>query len=457
MSTPDIAVVILAAGHGTRMRSALPKVLHPIGGLSMLGHVMACAEALAPKRRVVVIGDQAPVVGEAARAINPAIDVAIQAPPRGTGDAVIQAMPALDGFDGVVLVLYADTPLITPETLRRLIGQIEAGASVSVLGFRPAAPGAYGRLIVDDTGDLSAIVEANDASAEQLAVTLVNSGVMAIASDFLRRALPQLTPDNAKKEYYLTDIVAIAARAGARATALETDDEDEVRGVNARGELAAAETIFQQRRRAAMMENGITLIDPSSTYFSHDTVIASDVTIEPHVFFAPGVQVETGVTIRAFSHLEGAHIGAGSTVGPYARLRPGARLHEKTHIGNFVEIKKSDIGAGSKVNHLSYIGDASVGAGVNVGAGTITCNYDGFAKHQTVISDGAFIGSNSALVAPVTIGAGAFVGSGAVITKDVAPDSLAVARARQTDIPGWAGKFRARHHMTDQKKSGDKT
>lgn len=444
MSKPALAAIVLAAGHGTRMKSSTPKVLHEIAGRSMLAHVMATAEALSPSRLAVVVGDHAPGVGEAARRIRADVALAIQAPPRGTGDAVRKATPALDGFAGVVLVLYADTPLVEAQTLAALAEKVAGGAAVAVLGFTPEDAGGYGRLKLGPDGSLAAIVEARDASAEELAIDFVNSGVMAVDSAFLARALPQLTDANAKREYYLTDIVAIARREGLSCAVVEAD-EDEVVGVNSRVELAVAEEIFQDRRRLAAMEAGVTLIDPSTVYFSYDTEIASDVVIEPNVYFGKGVSIASGAIIKAYSHLEGARVGAGASVGPFARLRPGARLSDDAKVGNFVEVKNADLGAGAKVSHLTYIGDASVGAGANIGAGTITCNYDGFSKHRTLIGEGAFIGSNTALVAPVNIGKGAYVGSGSVITKDVEEDALAVARGRQSEIRGWAAKFRAVH------------
>ncbi len=444
MNKQAVAAVILAAGHGTRMKSSTPKVLHAVGGRSMLAHVMATASALAPERMAVVIGDHSPAVGDAARAERADVAVVVQAPPRGTGDAVRKATPALDGFSGVVVVLYADTPLVSEETLRALIDKVSAGAAVAVLGFTPDDPGAYGRLKLSPDGSLEAIVEAKDASPEELEIDFVNAGVMAIASDFLARALPQLSDANAKREFYLTDIVAIARAAGLRCDVVH-GDEDEVVGVNSRVELAVAEEIFQDRRRLAAMEAGVTLIDPSTVFFSYDTDIASDVVVEPNVFFGRGVKIASGAAIKAYSHLEGAVVGEGASVGPFARLRPGARLGADAKIGNFVEVKSADIGAGAKISHLSYIGDASVGAEANIGAGVITCNYDGFSKHRTEIGEGAFIGSNSALVAPVKIGKGAYVGSGSVITKTVEDDALAVARGRQSEIKGWAAKFRAVH------------
>lgn len=444
MNTPSIAAVILAAGHGTRMKSATSKVLHEIGARSLLAHAMAGAASLSPERMAVVIGDHAPAVGAAARQLRGDVHVAIQAPPRGTGDAVKKAAPALEGFNGVVLVLYADTPLIEPETLAALVAEVETGAACAVLGFAPLDPGAYGRLKLADDGSLEAIVEAKDASEEELSIGFVNSGVMAINSEFLKRALPQLKDDNARKEFYLTDLVAIARGEGLRCSALEAD-EDEVVGVNSRLELAVAEEIFQDRMRAAAMNDGVTLIDPSTVFFSCDTRIENDVVIEPNVWLGKGVSIASGARIKAFSHLEGASVGAGASVGPFARLRPGADLKENAKVGNFVEIKKAEIGPGAKVSHLTYIGDAKIGAQANIGAGTITCNYDGYSKHVTEIGAGAFVGSNSSLVAPVKIGAGAYVGSGSVVTRDVSDNALAVARGRQSEIPGWAAKFRAAH------------
>lgn len=451
MNKRNVAAVILAAGHGTRMKSATPKVLHAIGGRSMLAHVMASAQALSPERLAVVIGAQAPIVGDAAKAIRADVAIAVQNPPRGTGDAVKQAMPALAGFDGAVLILYADTPLVTAATLAALAEKVETGAAVAVLGFRPADAGAYGRLKTNAAGGLEAIVEAKDASPKELAIGFVNSGVMAADAAFLARALPQLTDNNAKKEFYLTDIVAIA-RAEGLSCAVAEAPEDEVIGVNSRGELSEAERIFQNRARKAAMEAGVTLIDPGTVYFSSDTQIGNDVVIEPNVFFGPGVRVATGAHIRANSHIEGAHVGEGASVGPFARLRPGTELSRDVKVGNFVEVKNAKVGEGAKLPHLTYAGDANIGANANLGAGTITCNYDGYSKHMTTIGDGAFIGSNASLVAPVTIGAGAYVGSGSVITKNVEPGALAVARGRQADFKGWAAKFRAAKSMQKKDK-----
>ncbi|WDI30030.1 bifunctional UDP-N-acetylglucosamine diphosphorylase/glucosamine-1-phosphate N-acetyltransferase GlmU [Hyphococcus flavus] len=441
MTETPIAAIILAAGHGTRMKSSLPKVMHEIGGRAMIAHVIDATDELKPVRMGVVIGDHAPQVGEFAKSIDKKIDVAVQAPPQGTGHAVMQALPSLKGFSGAVLILYADTPLVTPETLRALADEVSKGAAVAVLGFSPFEPGAYGRLKLDADGALAAIVEAKDASPEELDITLCNSGVMAIDAAFLQARLKDIDNKNAKGEYYLTDIVAIA-RADGKTCAVIEADEDEVLGVNSRVELAEAEAVFQDRMRVAAMENGATLADPSTVYFSWDTTLGKDVLIGQHVVFGPGVTIADNAEIKPFSHVEGASVAAHASAGPFARLRPGAELKTGSKVGNFVEIKKAVIGDGAKVSHLTYIGDAEVGAEANIGAGTITCNYDGYAKHKTVIGKGAFIGSNSALVAPVTIGDGAYVGSGSVITKNIEPDDLAVSRAKQTAIKGWAARFR---------------
>ncbi len=444
MTELKTSAVILAAGHGTRMKSALPKVMHEIGGRAMIAHVIDGAAALSPERMAVVVGDHSPQVGDFAKTLRAGVEVAVQAPPQGTAHAVMQALPALQGFSGAVLVLYADTPLVTPQTLKDLASEIANGAAVAVLGFSPAEPGAYGRLKLDEKGALAAIVEAKDASAEELEITLCNSGVMAIDAAFLMKRLKDIGNDNAKGEYYLTDIVALARADGKRCAVIEADD-DEVLGVNSRIELAEAEAVFQDRMRAAAMEAGATLADPLTVYFSHDTKLGKDVTVGQHVVFGPGVAVADGAEIKPFSHLEGASVAGGASAGPFARLRPGAALKAGAKVGNFVEIKKAVIGEDAKVSHLTYLGDAEVGAGANIGAGTITCNYDGYGKFKTVIGKGAFIGSNSSLVAPVTIGEGAYVGSGSVVTKDVEPGDLAVARARQTAIKGWAARFHDKH------------
>ncbi|MEM6851288.1 MAG: bifunctional UDP-N-acetylglucosamine diphosphorylase/glucosamine-1-phosphate N-acetyltransferase GlmU, partial [Pseudomonadota bacterium] len=367
--------------------------------------------------------------------------IAVQDPPQGTGDAVRAALPALKGAGGVVCVLYADTPLVRPETVGRLAALCAEGAAVAVLGFRPEDPGAYGRLVMGDERGLDAIVEAKEATPEQLAIGFCNSGVMAFRAEALFELLPRVGCDNAKGEYYLTDMVALARAAGLACAALEAD-ADEVLGVNSKAELAAAEAAFQARARSAAMAAGAILIDPQTVYFSADTKLGRDVRVEPHVVFGPGVSVADGAEIRAFSHLEGAHVATGASVGPYARLRPGAEIGAGARIGNFVEIKKAEIAEGAKVNHLSYVGDASVGAAANIGAGVITCNYDGVRKHRTEIGAGAFIGSNSALVAPVAIGEDAYVGSGSVITKDVPTGVLALTRAPLKIVKGWVAAFK---------------
>lgn len=444
MEDAKTAAVILAAGHGTRMRSALPKVMHEIGGRAMIAHVIAAANALSPDRQVVVIGDHAPTIGDFAQSIDQTIHVAVQSPPQGTAHAVMQAMPHLEGFEGAVLVLYADTPLVTEQTLQRLVNEIANGTAVAVLGFTPDEPGGYGRLKCDPDGALAAIVEAKDATAEELKISLCNSGVMAIDSEFLKARLSDIDSNNAKGEYYLTDIVALARTDKKQCMVIEAD-KDEVLGVNSRIELAEAEQVFQNRMRRTAMENGATLLDPESVYFSHDTKLGKDVMVGQHVVFGPDVTIADNATIKPYSHLEDATVGPGAVIGPYARLRPGADIGEGAKIGNFVEVKKAVIAKGAKVNHLSYIGDAEIGANANIGAGTITCNYDGYGKHKTTIGERAFIGSNSSLVAPVKIGDGAYVGSGSVITKDVDKDDLAVARGRQAAIKGWAARFRKAH------------
>ena len=437
------ATVILAAGQGTRMKSATPKVLHEIAGLPMLAHVMRAASALTPARQTLVVSANGARISDAARLWDEATEVAVQDPPKGTGDAVRVAMPHLEGFEGVVLILYGDTPLITSETLARLCRACEGGAGAAVLGFRPDDPGAYGRLVADADGRLERIVEAKDASPEELAIPVCNSGVMAADAALLREVLPQLSNDNAKGEYYLTDVIGLARDAGRTCAMLEAAP-DEVLGVNSRSELAVAERVYQGRAREHAMVSGVTLTAPETVYFAHDTELGRDVVVHPHVVFGPGVVVEEDAEIKAFSHLEGARVRKGAVVGPYARLRPAADIGEGAKVGNFVEIKKADIGPGAKVNHLTYIGDATIGGEANIGAGTITCNYDGYGKHKTEIGAGAFIGSNSALVAPVKIEDGAYVGSGSVITKDVTSGALALSRTRQQEIPGWADRFRSR-------------
>ncbi|MGC2855136.1 bifunctional UDP-N-acetylglucosamine diphosphorylase/glucosamine-1-phosphate N-acetyltransferase GlmU [Novispirillum sp. DQ9] len=434
----SVAAVVLAAGMGTRMKSARPKVLHAVLGRPMVSHVVAGAEALGAGRTVVVIGPDMAALA-AAVAPHPTVE---QTDRLGTAHAVAQARAVLEGFTGTVLVLYGDTPLITRDTLDRLLAaHAEAAAGVSVLGFRAAVPGGYGRLITGAAG-LEAIVEARDATPEQLAIDLCNSGVMAVDAAALWGWLDRVGNANAKGEYYLTDIVALARADGRRCVAVE-GAEDEFLGVNSRAELAVAERIAQDRMRAAAMAGGATLVDPASVHFSWDTVLGRDVVVGPFTVFGPGVTVGDDVEIKGFCHFENCSIATGATVGPYARLRPGAAIGEGAHIGNFVEVKKAVIEPGAKVNHLTYIGDARVGAKANIGAGTITCNYDGFGKYHTDIGAGAFIGSNTALVAPVKIGDGAMVAAGSVITRAVPADALALGRGEQSVTEGWAARFRA--------------
>ena len=440
-TTPaEVAAIVLAAGRGTRMKSGLHKVLHPLAGRPMLLHLLASVQALQPAKTVIVVGAQREQV-EAAVAATEA-EVVVQEPQLGTGHAVQQAQAALAGFDGAVLVLYGDVPLVETTTLVRMLAALDETTAVVVLGFRPADRGRYGRVIADAAGRISRMVEYKDADAAERAVSLCNSGIMAVRARDLWPLLARVGNANAAGEYYLVDIATMAAADGLGARVIETAAA-EVAGVNSRAELAAVEAAWQVERRSAMMADGVTLIDPATTYFAYDTAIAADVTIEPGVFFGPGVSIGSGSNIRAFSHIEGASVGANVEVGPFARLRPGADLRDESKVGNFVEVKKATFGPGAKANHLSYIGDADIGAGANVGAGTITCNYDGFFKYRTTIGAGAFIGSNSALVAPVTIGAGAIVAAGSVVIADVSTDALVLVRLPQVEKPGWAARFRA--------------
>lgn len=439
--TRPVAAIILAAGKGTRMKSDLHKVLHPIAGRSMLLHLIDSVGRLSPERVVVVTGAGREQVEAAVAPLG--VGTALQAEQLGTGHAVAQTRDALAGFDGDVLILYGDVPLVETATMKRMIDRLSEAdrPAAVVLGFRPSDPAAYGRVIADADGRIDRMVEFKDASTEERAVTLCNSGLMAVRSEDLFGLLDRVGNDNAAGEYYLPDIVMLAAGDGRHSAVIETG-AGEVAGVNSRGELAVVEGDWQQRRRMRAMTEGATLIAPDTVWFSHDTVIGRDVVIEPHVVFGPGVTVADGVTIHAFSHLEGAKVATGADIGPYARLRPGADVREGARVGNFVEMKKAVLGPGAKANHLTYLGDAEVGAGANIGAGTITCNYDGFLKYRTVIGEGAFIGSNSALVAPVTIGAGAIVGAGAVVTSDVEANALALVRAERQTKAGWAKRFR---------------
>ena len=434
----SIALIILAAGKGTRMKSDLPKVLHEIAGAPMLVHAMKSGATLQPEKTIVVAGHGAEHVSKATEAYDETAEVVLQTEQLGTAHAVGQAKATLAGFAGDALVLYGDTPFISPDTLERIIAARE-GHDVIVLGFEAADPGRYGRLVMD--GDsLSKIVEFKDATDEERAITLCNSGVICAKSDVLFDLIDAVDNDNASGEFYLTDIVEIAQSKGLSATSV-TCDESETLGVNSRVQLAEADAIFQAKTRLALMEAGVTLHAPETVYLSHDTHIGPDTIVEPNVVFGPAVTVENGAHIRAFSHLEGCHVSRGAVVGPYARLRPGTELAEFTKVGNFVELKNAVVDEGAKVNHLSYVGDAHVGARANIGAGTITCNYDGVMKHHTKIGADSFIGSNTLLVAPVSVGANAMTGSGTVLTQDVPDDALAIARARQVNKPGLAVKL----------------
>jgi bifunctional UDP-N-acetylglucosamine pyrophosphorylase / glucosamine-1-phosphate N-acetyltransferase len=448
-----IAAIILAAGKGTRMKSDLHKVLHPIAGRPMLLHLMASVDALSPAKKVVVVGSGK---DQLEAALKGTAELAVQEPQFGTGHAVQQAEGALAGFGGDVLILYGDVPFVPTATMQGMIDRLNGAdaPAVVVLAFEPEDPTGYGRVIVEGAKGHERIVkmvEQKDATEMEKAVKLSNSGLMAVKARDLFGLLARVTDDNAQKEYYLTDIVNIANADGRACVAVTTDPFD-VAGINSRAQLAEMEGEWQARRRIQAMDDGATLIAPDTVWFAYDTVIGRDVVIEPNVFFGPGVIVADGVTIRAFCHIEGASLASGVEVGPYARLRPGTVLEEKAKVGNFVEIKKSRMGKGAKANHLSYIGDADVGAGANIGAGTITCNYDGYFKYQTVIGERAFIGSNSALVAPVKIGKDAIVAAGSAVTRDVADGELRLVRAEQASKPGWADRF----HDAMKRKKGEK-
>lgn len=440
MTHRPLACIILAAGKGTRMKSDLPKVLHPLGGLPMVNHVVNAAQSLSPERIVVVVG---PGMDNVAAAVAPHPTV-VQERQLGTGDAVMAAMGHLAGFTGDVLVLYGDSPLITPATLSGMVAARHGATdpAIVVLGMRPTDPGAYGRLILGADGGLEKIVEFLDATPAERAVTLCNAGFMAFDGARMAGLLAGIGNQNAKGEYYLTDAVAVARAQGFACAVVEGPVADTA-GVNSRAELAGIEKIFQARLRLAAMANGATLLDPDTVYFAADTKLGRDVTVGQHVVFGPGVTVEDGVEIKPFSHLEGAVVRKGAIIGPYARLRPGTDVGEAAHIGNFVELKNTHLGAGAKANHLTYLGDADVGGGSNIGAGTITCNYDGVLKHRTTIGQGVFIGTHSTLVAPVSIGDGAYTAAGTVVTRHVAPDALAISRAPQEEKPGWASRYRA--------------
>ena len=453
----SFAAIVLAAGEGTRMRSALPKVLHEVAGRPMIHHVLAALEPLSPSAIVAVLS---PSMQAVAKAITPTLDdpkgpfgsvsVAIQQEPKGTGDAVKAAKSVLgrililapDITD--IIILFGDAPLLQSATIARLLAaRRESGAAIALAGMRPADPAPYGRFVLDKGGTVARIVETKDANPEELKITLCNGGIMAVAAQHLFELVDRLENINAKREFYLTDIVGIARSRDLASTYIELPAE-EVLGVNTRAELAQAEALMQDRLRHQAMEAGATLIAPETVFFSADTRLGRDVVVEPNVVFGPDVSIADNVRIRSFSHLDGATIAEGAIVGPYARLRPGAVLERDVHVGNFVEVKATRLGAGAKANHLSYLGDADIGAGTNIGAGTITCNYDGFNKHRTVIGARAFIGSDTSLVAPVTVGDDAYVATGSVITSDVPADALSIARGRQVDKPGRAAELRER-------------
>jgi len=441
----DFAAIVLAAGKGTRMKSDLHKVLHPIAGKPMLMHLLDEFEQLGPERTIVVVGDRREQIDSALEGRN--VATALQDPQHGTAHAALQAKEALSGFDGNILVTFGDVPMVRAETVRKLTDALSGGAKVAVLGFRPDDPLAYGRIIADADGTVEKMVEFKDASEAERAVNLCNSGLIIAHSEDMWPLLDAVDNDNAQGEYYLPDVATGAIARGDRVVVVECE-ADEVAGINSRSELAAAEMRWQAARREQAMAEGATLKAPDTVFFSWDTKLGRDVTIDPHVVFGPGVSVADGVHIKAYTHLEGATLATGVQAGPFARLRPGAVLEENSFIGNFVEMKKATLGPGAKASHLSYIGDATVGAAANIGAGTITCNYDGYFKYQTVIGERAFIGSNSALVAPVTIGADAIVAAGSTVSRNVDAGELRLVRGEQLVKPGWADRF----HDTMKKK-----
>ena len=432
---------MLAAGLGTRMKSSRPKALHRAAGRSLIGHVLTAVADLHPQTVVLVSGPGEDAVTAEARRFNPASATVIQAERKGTGHAAMIAEPAVSSSTGNVLVLFADCPNVKTQTLANLLHMVAADSPLVVLGFQAADPHGYGRFIRNGRGDLIDIREELDASIEEQKIDLCNSGIMAMEATLFHKLVPQLTNNNAKGEFYLTDLVPLAVKAGKR-VAYSVCPESEVAGINTRAQLAAIELEMQKALRNAAMDHGATLVAPETVFLSADTKIGRDVIIEPHVIIGPGVTIEDNCTIRSFCHIEEAHVRDGATVGPFARLRPGAEIGEKAHLGNFVEIKNAKIEAGAKINHLAYVGDARVGAKANIGAGAITCNYDGISKHFTDIGAGAFVGSNASLIAPVKIGDGAYVGSGSVIDRDVEADSLALERSPLLIKPGWVKRFR---------------
>jgi len=452
MTQTPLAIVVLAAGKGTRMKSSTHKVLHPIAGRPMLEHLLASAAQLEPQHQVVVAGHGR---DQLEKALGGRATIAVQDPQEGTAHAVQQAEGALAGFTGDVLILYGDVPFVRDDTMRAMLTRLHAAdaPAVVVLGFEPEDALAYGRVIAEGDG-IAKMVEFKDATPAERATKLCNSGLLAARAGDLFALLARVGNDNAQGEYYLPDIVNIAIADGRKAAVVVTADEHEVAGINSRGELAQAEARWQERRRAQAMADGASLTAPETVWFAWDTVIGRDVTIEPNVFFGPGVEIADDVTIHAFSHIEGAKVASRAEIGPYARLRPGADIREKAKVGNFVEIKKSVLGVGAKANHLTYVGDADVGAGANLGAGTITCNYDGYFKYKTIIGERAFIGSNSSLIAPVRIGTDAIVAAGSAVSRDVADGELRLVRAEQLVKPGWADRFRDAMKKKKAEKAG---
>ncbi len=446
----NFAAIILAAGKGTRMKSELHKVLHPIAGKPMLMHVLDSFAELQPQKTVVVVGDRREQIDAALQGRD--VVTALQDPQHGTAHAALQAKEALSGFSGNILVTFGDVPMVTAATVRRLLDALAGGAKVAVLGFRPPDALAYGRIIADDDGTVHKMVEFKDATEREKRTRLCNSGLIVAHSDDMWPLLDAVDNDNAQGEYYLPDVATGAIARGEKVVVVECD-ADEVAGINSRSELAAAEQRWQAGRREQAMADGATLKAPDTVFFSHDTVLGRDVTVDPHVVFGPGVTVADGVHIKAYTHLEGAQLASGTQVGPFARLRPGAVMEEGSFVGNFVEMKKATLGKGAKASHLSYIGDATVGENANIGAGTITCNYDGYFKYQTVIGDRAFIGSNSALIAPVTIGADAIVAAGSAVSRDVGAGDLRMVRGEQMVKQGWADRF---HDTMKKKKAAQK-
>lgn len=441
MTDSSLMILVLAAGMGTRMKSKHPKVMHKIGSKPMVGHVLDLGGSLGAEKCAVVVGPDMDQVADVAEAHFDGAKIYTQSDRLGTAHAVLSAREILEGHEGYVLVLYGDTPLLTQDALIGLLDELKSGADVGVLGFEADDPTGYGRLLVDEEGSLTAIREQKDASSEELAIKFCNSGVMGFRSRNMLSMLDEVGNDNANGEYYLTDVIEIARQRGLKAVATQCSEQD-VLGVNDRVQLAEAEAIFQNRKREEAQRNGATLVAPDTVYFAADTVIGKDVIIDPFVVFGPNVTVGDDVHIHSHCHFEGAHIEAKATIGPFARLRPGAQLGEGSKVGNFVEVKKAKVGKGAKINHLTYIGDAEVGEEANIGAGTITCNYDGYNKNLTKIGARCFVGSNSSLIAPVTLGDGAYIGSGSVISENVPDDALAVTRAEKKVYERWAARFR---------------